>query len=263
MARPDLRLHGTPPYRWVIVHGGPGAPGSVSSLARRLAVTMGVVEPFQTRATVWELVEELHEQIRTTAQVPALVLGHSWGAWLVFLLASRHPEVVSRAFLVAPGVWETAYLPELERRRLAALTPSEQAEYRALVVALEKSGENAAGQLRRLGELATRADDFEVSATPENREEMLPLSGTQYRALWAEAAQMRARGELVALAPHITVPLCLIHGLNDATPAAGVVEPLQGRVPHLSVHLLERCGHHPWKETHAQAEFFHLLGSGL
>ena len=39
-------------YKVALVHGGPGAPGSIAPVARELSKTCGVLEPLQTRASV-------------------------------------------------------------------------------------------------------------------------------------------------------------------------------------------------------------------
>lgn len=48
----DVRIHGPAPYRIAVLHGGPGAPGTVEPVAKTLGAYRGVLEPFQGAATV-------------------------------------------------------------------------------------------------------------------------------------------------------------------------------------------------------------------
>ena len=41
-----FRKHGINPFKVVLVHGGPGAAGSMGSFAKTLSESIGVVEPF-------------------------------------------------------------------------------------------------------------------------------------------------------------------------------------------------------------------------
>jgi translation elongation factor EF-4 len=55
----NIRKYGSAPYRVAVVHGGPGAPGSVAAVARELAKGCGILEPLQTATTVAGQVDEL------------------------------------------------------------------------------------------------------------------------------------------------------------------------------------------------------------
>jgi pimeloyl-ACP methyl ester carboxylesterase len=256
----NCRTYGQTPFLAVVVHGGPGAPGSVSSLARMLSSTMSVLEPFQNASTVGKQVDELAEQIRMQAREPVFLFGHSWGAWLSLLVVYNHPELVGKVFLIGSGAFDPAYIVEMENRRLCHLTETEGAEYKAIGLKLTNS--NVADKdalLERLGCLAAKADDFQVDQTPENREDLLKVDGCQYQKVWAEAAHLRETGHFARIADQIKVPVRIIHGTEDPTPIDGVVEPLRRRVRDLVWYELERCGHSPWKERYAQDEFFRIL----
>jgi pimeloyl-ACP methyl ester carboxylesterase len=81
-----VHLHGAPPRRTAVLHGGPGAPGSAADFAALLARRIGVVEPWQTARSVDGQVAELAAQLRAHADGPAMLVGHSWGAVLGYLL---------------------------------------------------------------------------------------------------------------------------------------------------------------------------------
>ena len=56
-----VRLYGNAPYKIVLVHGGPGAIGSLKGFAKELneLSQIGVVEALQSKYSIDELVEEL------------------------------------------------------------------------------------------------------------------------------------------------------------------------------------------------------------
>src|SRR5689334_10271462 len=101
-----LRKYGSAPFRIVVVHGGPGAPGSVAPIARELGQTRGVLEPLQTATTVDGQIEELRLVVQQNATAPVMCIGHSWGAWLSMLVAAAYPELVCKLILVGSGPFE-------------------------------------------------------------------------------------------------------------------------------------------------------------
>ena len=98
----------------MLLHGGPGAPGYVAPVARRLASTFHVLEPFQQGSgdeplTVARHVSDLHELLesRCSDLRPALV-GHSWGAMLALAYAAEHPDRIACLALVSCGTFDRA-----------------------------------------------------------------------------------------------------------------------------------------------------------
>lgn len=255
----NFRKYGEGPCEYVVVHGGPGAPGSASSLARKLSEAGTVLEPFQTETSMWGQVEELYRQIKEHCMDTVFALGHSWGAWLVCLLAYKHPEVVRIGFLIGAGAFDAAYLPELQCRRLAALTAAEQAEYREMIALLKAPSENSDRHLARLGELAEKADNCCVEKTEENEENLISINGKQFQTVMKEAFRMREEGFFRKIAGEIRCPIRIIHGRNDTTPVEGVVAPLRGVVADFAWYAIDRCGHSPWKEKYGKEEFYRIV----
>ncbi len=120
-----VRRYGEGPVQAVVVHGGPGAPGSVACVARELSKTCGVIEPMQSRHSIAELIDELDTQIRAYTQEAAVLIGHSWGAWLVVLLRGRTRTWRGISFLVGSGPFRAAYVPQIGARRLHNLSDEE------------------------------------------------------------------------------------------------------------------------------------------
>src|SRR5690349_16643701 len=93
----------------VVLHGGPGAPGSAAGLARALAPFFHVLEPLQRRAGSVPLTVARHvEDLAAVAPEPATLVGWSWGAMLGLSFAARYPSRVSRLVLVCCGTYDVA-----------------------------------------------------------------------------------------------------------------------------------------------------------
>ena len=256
-----LRKYGDAPYRLAVVHGGPGATGSLAPLAKDLSAHCGVLEPLQRGLSINAQVAELADTLLAQATDPVILLGHSWGAWLALITAARHPQLVSKLILVGSGPFEESYATGMMDTRLGRLTPQQQKEARQCMEQLGQGGaEPEPGTLARFGELMHISDSFDP----------LPDMGAKvrvqmdiYQSIWPEAAALRRSGELLSMAEEIRCPLLAIHGDYDPHPAAGVQEPLQRRVKDFRFVLLPRCGHEPWAEAHARQEFFRVLGQEM
>ena len=126
-------LYGRKPYKIALVHGGPGAAGSLHCVAQILAETFGVIEPYQSAHSVSGQIEELHTQLCGAQAGDIVLLGHSWGAWLVLLYTARYPELVRKVVLVGAGPLEVHYVPEIMQRRLRRLDHSEKEHFARLI----------------------------------------------------------------------------------------------------------------------------------
>ena len=106
-----VRSYGGSGPHVIVVHGGPGACGSMAPVARGIADSFRVLEPFQsaTSATVADHVADLHEVVESYAPetAPALV-GHSWGAMLALAYAATHPSSAGPIVLVCSGTFDLA-----------------------------------------------------------------------------------------------------------------------------------------------------------
>lgn len=251
------RRHGRPPYRTVVVHGGPGAPGSLAPVARVLARTQGVLEPWQSARTVAGQVEELSHQIERWADPPVALVGHSWGAWLSILLAAKHPELVRRLVLVGAGPFRARDARAIRDRRSRRLTPQEGNELQALEKRLrDPKSRFSASTMRRFGRLSERASSFELLP---HRSGAPPPEPLVFRRVWAEAEELRRSGALMRALRRVRVPVFVLHGTNDPHPVNGVVEPLRRMRVNVRVVVFDRCGHEPWWERHAREAFFDRL----
>jgi len=251
------RVYGEMPYRVVLVHGGPGGAGGMAPLARALSDRWGVLEPFQTQTSVDGQIDELRQAIDETGAPPATLVGHSWGAWLAYLVAARYPDLVRKLILIGSGGFEARYAEGPDRIRMSRLTSEQRDEVARLRESLPRApGEEAKRMFARFGELFSLADAYEP--IPHAREP-IEVRPDIFLSVWPEAAALRASGLLLEWGRGIRCPVVAIHGDYDSHPAEGVREPLSRAVRGFRFVLLERCGHEPWVEKHAKDEFYRVL----
>lgn len=232
----------------------------MAPVARELSPRLGVLEPLQTATSVGGQVEELQAVLARRAHPPVALAGYSWGAWLSLILAARRPDVVSRLILISCPPLTGRYASLLSANRLARLAEDERREFAAALAAFEDPGSaNRDVALIRLGRLAAKADSYAPAG--EEEDDAVKVDAAIYSSVWPEAAAMRGNGELLRLAGAVRCPVVAIHGEADPSPAEGVRQPLAPLLPDFRLILLPRCGHTPWKEPHARANFFDTLKS--
>ena len=117
-----IKLHGSSPYSLVLLHGGPGAPGSLEPVAEELSKCFGVIEHLQTKYSINELISELHDDLKDFKSTPLTLMGHSWGAWFSILYAARYPEDVKQLILAGCPPFEKRYVPLIMEKRLTRLS---------------------------------------------------------------------------------------------------------------------------------------------
>ncbi len=259
----NVRFYGDKPYIVAVVHGGPGAPGSIAPVARELSSNIGVLEPLQTKDSVDSQVKELHDVLEKNADLPVTLIGHSWGAMLGYIHTARYPEIVKKLVLIGSGPFEEHYAAGIDGDRLNRLSEKERIEAFELIDIINGC---AAGDkdksMARLGELFAKADTFDA-LPPEKEPEPLEVSEEINRKVWADAKKLRINGELLVMGRKIKCPVTAIHGDYDPHLAEGVREPLTRVLKIFNFILLEKCGHEPWIEKFARDKFYTVLKNEL
>jgi pimeloyl-ACP methyl ester carboxylesterase len=257
----NVRIHGPAPYDTVLLHGGPGAPGEMEPVAMELSKRRGVLEPLQSAASLDGQEREVLLALEQHAALPAALVGHSWGAWLGYIFAARHPGLVKKLVLVGSGPFEESYVHLVWESRMKRLNEGEQTLARSLLDAMEKaSADDDTRVFGQFGTLMAKADSFDP-ITPG-----IGAAGLQpgvYRAVMREALEVRRSGGLLALGRSIECPVIAIHGDHDPHPGEGVREPLSRVLKNFRFILLPRCGHDPWNERHARERFYRVLEDEL
>lgn len=215
----NVREYGNTPYKYLVLHGGPGAPGCAAGLCRGLSEKAGVLEHLQKSHTIEGLFAELKSIIEKYSLNQVVLVGHSFGAWLALLFAEKYPQFVSKAVIIGCGPLETKYLPELIQAR----------------------------KIRK-------RDNF--CELPGSSNDMLYFNEEQHKSLMKEIGEMRESGELLERVLHIKCAVIAFHGTYDPHPVRGVSEPLENKLSDFHMITMERCGHDPWKEVYARDEFF-------
>ena len=260
----NLRRYGKAPFDVAVIHGGPGAAGEMAPVARELASSWGVLEPLQTATSLAGQVEELRTVLARNADLPVTLAGHSWGAWLSFIVAAHHPSLVHKLILIGSGPYEKKYVAKLEETRLGRLSEQERTEFESIIKVL---GDPAAADkdalLARLGALAARTDAYDPMADGPAEAEPIGVQGELFQNVWQEAAELRRSGKLLELGKRVRCPVVAIHGDHDPHPAEGVQKPLSAVLGGFRFILLERCGHTPWIERQARDAFYRVLQEEL
>ncbi len=253
----NMRKYGNAPFRVAVVHGGPGAPGHMAPVARRLAAKRGVLEPLQSALSVDGMVDDLRSTLEEHADLPVTLIGSSWGAMLSFLVAGRHPETVRQLILVGSGSFDAQYGPLTHQNRLDRLNADDRAEVLELIKVVESPDADPAS-FGRFGELLGSVDTYEA-IDEDDQADTLTEQPEVYRKVWPEVEKLRSDGGFLDLASRIECPVIAIHGDYDSHPAEGVREPLARLVKDFRFVLLERCGHIPWRERYGREPFYEIV----
>src|SRR5437870_7425856 len=129
----DVRTYGVRGPLVVVLHGGPGAPGSAAGLARLLGSRFRVLEPLQRRSGAVPLTVARHvADLAEVAPEGAAIVGWSWGAMLALSFAAAHPDRVQSIALVACGTYDEALRALFQKDRDARLGAEGRARTAAL-----------------------------------------------------------------------------------------------------------------------------------
>ena len=102
----NLRKYGKAPFNIVVVHGGPGAAGEMVPVAQELKACGGILEPLQTVNSIEGQIEELKCQLEKNGDLPIVLIGFSWGAWLSILFTVKYQSFVKKLILIGSGPFE-------------------------------------------------------------------------------------------------------------------------------------------------------------
>ena len=253
----NLRKYGKAPFRLVVIHGGPGAAGEMAPVALELSSDCSVLEPLQTAASVEGQIKELRMVLEKNGSLPVTLIGFSWGAWLSFIFAASYPSFVEKIILIGSGCFEEKYAEKIEETRLKRLNEEDRSEVKAIMKALDNSAaDNKRRIFARFGEIFTKADAFDPLPY---QLQVIDYRVEIFQCVWKDARELRRSGKLLEFGKHVKCPVTVIHGDYDPHPFEGVQKPLSDVLGDFKFILLRNCGHMPWIERQAKAEFFKIL----
>ena len=242
----------------IVVHGGPGACGSMAPVARGIADSFRVFEPFQSgiSSTVADHIADLHEVVKSCSQptAPALV-GHSWGAMLVLAYAAAHPGMAGPIVLVCSGTFDLA-----ARDRLTANLAKQMDEGTRKRFERTQQLRDPNDRFRALGSLFLKLYSYDLATTDQEIEESEPGSNHE---TWEDMVRLQNEGVYPAAFAAIKSPVLMLHGAVDPHPGNMIRASLERYIPQLEYREWERCGHYPWLEKAARDEFFSVLRNWL
>ncbi len=253
-----VRRHGTTGPLVVVLHGGPGAPGSALGLALMLATEARVLEPLQRASGEGELTVARHVDDLAQIAPVAAVVGWSWGAMLGLSYAARHPEKVESLVLVGCGTYSERERRLYRARLDAALGEAGRAPRDELTRALGEARESAERDrlLAALGSLFTEAEG--VDTLPAD-DEPIRVDARGHEETWRDVLRLQSEGIEPASFARIRAPVLMVHGDHDPHPGTETAQTLGPYLPQLERIELARCGHEPWRERHARVELQRIL----
>jgi pimeloyl-ACP methyl ester carboxylesterase len=226
-------------------------------MARELSKDTGVLEPLQTKDTIDGQVEELADVLKNNADIPVILIGHSWGATLSYLTAARFPDIVKKLILIGMPPLNVQDRPDLATAWLSRLSEAERVDF----LFLEKfvwdgEKEDKSASMGRLFRLITKGESY---ALIKAKDEVLEYQLNVNVAIFRELTNQPQYLDLTDLGKAIKCHVVAIHGNDDPRPARIVQKPLSKAIKGFKFILLEKCGHTPWMEKHARKEFFKVL----
>ena len=256
----ECRHYGSAGPPVVVLHGGPGAPGAVASLCRRIASWARVLEPLQRRAGTVDLDVDRHvRDLAEVAPAVATVVGHSWGAMLGLSYAAAHPDRLRSLILVGCGTYDESSRAAYVTAMASRLGEAGRAEKARLKKALASTtAKDEREQLfARLAELGQAAQHVDV--VPDEEDHALPLDAEGHAQTWDDAMRRQRDGLEPASFSAICCPVTMLHGADDPHPGKQTAETLRRYIPQLDYVALPRCGHEPWRERGAGKAFLETL----
>jgi pimeloyl-ACP methyl ester carboxylesterase len=258
-----FREYGSSGAHVIVLHGGPGAPGHMAPVARRLAERFHVVEPFQRGSedgaplTVMQHAADLHEIVQSLeSTAPVLLAGSSWGAMLALAYAADHSARLAGIALIGCGTFDAASRHLFRDRLEARLT----ADIRAQIARLEAEVPDPDARLLVKAEILLPAYSYElITSTTET----IRADARANHETWQDMLRLQEAGVYPAAFGRINAPVLMLHGAVDPHPGPAIRDSLLPHLPQLVYHEWAACGHYPWLERLVHEEFFELLSAWL
>ena len=248
----EVRTYGTHGPEVVVIHGGPGARGTMAPVARGLADSFRVFEPIQRGSgerplTVGRHIEDLRKVIEAMPSgCPALV-GHSWGA----MLALAGPIA-----LIGCGTFDTASRGVFRATCEARMDD----DLRKQMQHVEMDVSDPAERVEQMGSLYARLYAYDPLDAEERQG---TFDARAHDETWSDMIRLQVEGVYPAAFSAILSPVVMLHCDYDPHPGRMIYANLRDYVPQMEYRELLKCGHEPWRETTVREEFCVALGGWL
>lgn len=257
MLAPALAEDNLPP-KLFLIHGGPGAQGSLHGLSNSLPIELRPREILQRYSGEFSLTVDQHiADMAAIIQEPANILGHSWGAMLSLSFASQYLDRCHHIILVGCGTYSAKSRAEYERRINERTDPLRKAELKAAVANASSDVERQAA-FRAYAEYATSLQAHSPIADPY-LDPLTKFDPDGHTETWRDAIRLQSEGIEPARFVSITCPVTLIQGAQDPHPGESIYQDLKPHIPQLEYIELPDCGHEPWLEKYARDDFLNLI----
>ncbi len=254
-----IRRYGQYPYTAALIHGGPGAAGSLGCVAKKLGEQgYGILEPFQTGYSIATLIKELEAQLRSKTRQPIYLVGHSWGSWLSLIFASQYPDAVKGLVLIGCAPFDEKYLSHITTARMKKFSPQEKERYEKLVIEVTESCCET-NFTKHLLDVINRVDNFDPVECRECGIADMNFDQRAYNIVWAEALRLRRSGGFAEIISQVKCPIHIIHGYNDPHPYYAIEEYLKECQVDYYSSILDNCGHYPFHEKACTDKFYDIL----
>ncbi len=252
-----FRKYGNPPFNIALIHGGPGAAGEMAPVAIELSKKFSILELFQTKLSIDGLIQELFLVLDKKGTPPLTLIGHSWGAWLAMIYASRFSSSIKKLIMIGSGPFQDEYARDIMITRYQRLEEKEKTELQLLLAMLEYPGNKDRNHtFKKVSGFIRKADSYDPI---DLSDDLIDCKYDIFQSVWKEAEELRKSGELLRIAGNINCPVVAVHGDYDPHPAEGVSKLLSNTIRDFKFILIEKCGHEPWNETYAKEEFYSIL----
>jgi pimeloyl-ACP methyl ester carboxylesterase len=256
-----VRVYGESGPMVIVLHGGPAAVGEAAPIARGLAHSFRVLEPWQRGSgdqplSVARHIADLHALVisRCDAAYPALV-GASWGAMLALAYAAAHPGSTGPIVLVGCGTFDKEARARL-RRTLDERTDD---ELQRALSSLQQVFPDPDERLKRTYELTRKLYHVDPLELPGIDPVDGPFDVRAHNETWQDMVRLQEEGVYPAAFAAITSTVLMLHGAEDPHPGQMIRASLQPFLPQLEYHQWDRCGHSPWLERAIREDFFAVM----
>jgi pimeloyl-ACP methyl ester carboxylesterase len=260
----EVRRYGSRGPVVALLHGGPGAPGEMASLAADLADAFTVLEPWQRHSGGESLTVARHvADLAAVLPEGAAVVGWSWGAMLALSFAAAHPGRVGSLGLVGCGTYDPIARAEYQTALARRLGAEGRRRAESVRAAMQQAGSEdernrLLGELGRLLAAAQACDPL-----PEHAGGPAWIDARGHAETWADALRLQAVGVEPASFSAITCPVLMLHGEDDPHPGRATFQTLRRHIPQIRYRGFPRCGHQPWAERRARGAFLAELREWL